>query len=117
MEVQQRMERGESLEDARLRARLDFGGLDLVKEACRDQRPFEPFDRLLQDLRYASRSLRKSPGFALAAILTLALAIGANTAIFSALEGAVLEPLPFRDPDRLVLVALFNRALKYPTSL
>jgi predicted permease len=69
------------------------------------------------NFRYAFRSLRKSPGFTAAAVLTLALAIGANTAIFSVLEGVVLEPLPFPDPDRLVLVALFNQAMKRPTNL
>src|SRR6266850_899427 len=111
------VEQGLSRKDAESRARREFGGLDLAKEECREQRPFEWLDHLLRDFRYASRSLRKSPGFTAAAILTLALAIGANTAIFSALEGVVLKPLPYRDPDRLVLVALYNRALKYPTSL
>src|SRR5215472_14478413 len=77
----------------------------------------ESISRLFRDFRYACRSLRRSPAMATAAIATLALGIGANTAIFSVLEGVVLEPLPFPQPDHLVIVALFNRTLGYATYL
>jgi predicted permease len=75
------------------------------------------FAQLFRDFRYASRLLRKSPGLAVAAIATLALGIGANTAIFSVLEGVVLAPLPYRQADRLVVVALYNRTLGHATYL
>ncbi|HEX4164969.1 MAG TPA: ABC transporter permease [Bryobacteraceae bacterium] len=116
-QVSDYMQKGLTREDAELRARREFGALNLAKEECRDQRAFEPLGRLLRDLRHASRSLRKTPSYAAAAILTLALGIGANTAIFSALDGVLLKPLPYREPDRLVIVALYNRSLKYPTYL
>jgi putative ABC transport system permease protein len=89
---------------------------DVAKDEC-DPGALGQLDHFLRDVRYASRSLRKSPAFAATAILTLALGIGANTAIFSALEGAVLAPLPYTQPDRLVMVLLYKRALKYSTYL
>jgi predicted permease len=116
-QVSDYMQQGLNREDAELRARRDFGAFELAKDECRDERAFEPVDRFLRDLRYACRSLRKTPAYAAAAILTLALGIGANTAIFSALDGVVLKPLLYHEPDRLAIVALYNRSLKYATDL
>src|SRR5437667_460204 len=81
----------------------------LTKKECRDERALEWFDRLLRDFRYAFRSLSKSPGYTLTVILTLASGIGANTAIFSLLQGVVFAPLPYRASDRLVVVWQTNR--------
>lgn len=116
-QVSELMQKGVTREEAELRARRDFGALELAKDECRDQRAFEPLGQVLRDVRYAFRSLRKTPVYAIAAITTLALGIGANTAIFSALDGVVLKALPYHNPDRLVIVLLYNRSLKYATEL
>jgi predicted permease len=91
--------------DARRRAVLEFGGLEQTKEHCRDARGTRLVEELLQDTRYACRTLRKRPGFAIAALLLLALGIGANTTIFSLLEAVLVRQVPVSRPDRLFFVA------------
>ncbi|MGC2465331.1 MAG: ABC transporter permease [Candidatus Acidiferrum sp.] len=93
---------GISLEEARRRAKLEFGGLERVKEEVRDTRWETHLDNLFLDFRYAIRNLRKDRRFALVAMFALALGIGASTAIFSVVNAALLRPLPYRDPARLV---------------
>ncbi len=102
MEVQANLRRGLDPAHARRQALRDFGGLERTKEECRDERPGRLLETLGRDLRYAARTLLSEPGFAGAAILTLALGIGANTLIFSVIDGVMLRPLPFEGGDRLI---------------
>jgi putative ABC transport system permease protein len=90
--------------DARAAARRAFGGIDQLKEANRDHYTFAWLDRANRDIRFALRSLTKNSGFTIVVIATLALGIGANTAIFSVINGVVLQPLPYANGDNLVLV-------------
>jgi putative ABC transport system permease protein len=103
LEAQHR-ERGLSRSEAARAARVELGGAVQIAEAWRDQRRIPAIDMLAQDLRYGLRLLARAPGFALAALLTLALGIGANAAIFTIVDGALLRPLPYASPDRLVTV-------------
>ncbi len=93
---------GMSPEDARRQALLQFGGLDQTKEECRDQRKTHWIESVLQDIRYGLRTLRKNPSFTAVAVITLALGIGANTAIFSLVYATLVKPLAYGNADRLI---------------
>ena len=89
-------------QEALRRARIEFGGIERAKEECRDARGVNFIESLAQDLRFGLRKLRKNPDFTAVVVLTLALGIGANTAIFSLMNALMLRALPVRDPGQLV---------------
>jgi len=115
-ETQDNIDRGMSPEEARYAAVRKFGNVTRVKEETREVWSFIWLEHLLRDARFGFRMLRKNPGFAAVAVLTLALGIGANTAIFSVVYGAILSPLPYPDPDKLVLVSSTLQGNRNPVS-
>lgn len=106
--IEQNIERGMSPEAAYREAKLSLGGVEQIKESVRDHRGLPLLDTLWQDLRFAFRMLRKSPAFTAIAILTLALGVGASVAIFGFVDAALLEPLPYANPARLMSVSESN---------
>src|ERR1700730_11795772 len=103
-EVEERMESGMSRAEAEASARRAFGNFTLVKDITREMWGWRSLERFAQDVRYALRLLRRNPGFTLAVALSIALGVGAETAVFSVVNAVLLRPLAFPDPDRLVAI-------------
>jgi hypothetical protein len=112
--IQEKIAAGLSPEEARRLTMLEFGGAEQVKEECRWVHRILTIENTLTNLKSAARFIRKSPAFSATVIATLALGIGANSAVFSAIDAILLRPLPFPNPAEVVVLHQYNRAWKNP---
>src|SRR5688500_11077697 len=104
MHIEDNLRLGMTPEEARRQALIKLGGIESTKELYRDQRGLPVLESLLQDIRYGARMLRKNPGFSAVAVLTLAICIGANLAIFAVMDAILVRSLPLPHADRLVVI-------------